>query len=71
MAVNGKSLDGASHKQAVEMLRYTGQVRTLHPLEDFSFLKETVFFKTMFLLSRWCICLWRKVCPQKTEFMPL
>ncbi|XP_039528650.1 tyrosine-protein phosphatase non-receptor type 13 isoform X1 [Pimephales promelas] len=26
MAVNGKSLDGASHKQAVEMLRYTGQV---------------------------------------------
>lgn len=26
MAVNGKSLDGATHKQAVEMLRYTGQV---------------------------------------------
>ncbi|KAK7143198.1 hypothetical protein R3I93_014385 [Phoxinus phoxinus] len=26
VAVNGKSLDGASHKHAVEMLRYTGQV---------------------------------------------
>lgn len=43
MAVNGKSLEGATHKQAVEMLRDTGQVRMLgatqRPLEDFSSLK--------------------------------
>ncbi len=29
VAVNGKSLDGATHKQAVEILRDTGPVRTL------------------------------------------
>uniref|UniRef100_A0A8C2J718 Protein tyrosine phosphatase non-receptor type 13 n=1 Tax=Cyprinus carpio TaxID=7962 RepID=A0A8C2J718_CYPCA len=38
VAVNGKSLEGASHKQAVEMLRDTGQVRTLgvrlHSVEE-------------------------------------
>lgn len=27
MAVNGKSLEGATHQQAVEVLRDTGQVR--------------------------------------------
>lgn len=27
MAVNGKSLEGATHQQAVEALRDTGQVR--------------------------------------------
>lgn len=27
VAVNGKSLDGATHQQAVEILRDTGQVK--------------------------------------------
>lgn len=36
VAVNGKSLDGATHKQAVEVLRDTGQVRddVFHELKD-------------------------------------
>lgn len=69
VAVNGKSLEGATHQQAVEILRDTGQVRDRLQHQLCSTAVIRVLSQSLFLLRRYS-CSWRRVTPQQSASIP-